>query len=42
MEREEKEVRERAMLRARAEAAAKKIEGMNATGGEGWVEVVEA
>ena len=42
VEREEKEVRERAMLRARAEAAAKKIEGMNATGGEGWVEVVEA
>ncbi|OCL08036.1 hypothetical protein AOQ84DRAFT_48804 [Glonium stellatum] len=41
VEREEKEVRERAMLRARAEAAAKKIEGMNAAGGEGWVEVVE-
>ncbi|OCK84235.1 hypothetical protein K432DRAFT_378813 [Lepidopterella palustris CBS 459.81] len=41
VEREGKDVRERAMLRARTEAAAKKIERTNARGGEGWIEAVE-
>jgi COMPASS component SPP1 len=42
VEQEEKEVRERAMLRARADAAAKKIDAVHGRRAEGWVERVRA
>ncbi|KAF2816981.1 uncharacterized protein BDZ99DRAFT_6298 [Mytilinidion resinicola] len=42
VEQEEKEVRERAMLRARADAAAKKIDAVHGRRAEGWVERVGA